>query len=173
MTATSDRSVIDVVDPESGEPVGTAERGAALREGLAIRTVHLFLFDDEQRLLLQVLGRHRDRHRLLLGSSVAGFPRPGERDEATARRRAAEELGLDGPLRRLGTVRLVDDRSPKFVTLFEGHAGSPTILEPGHVERLEYWPLPELDAELALRPDRFTETFRQVYSWWGERAGRA
>jgi 8-oxo-dGTP pyrophosphatase MutT (NUDIX family) len=42
-----------------------------------------------------VLGRERDRHPLLRGSSVAGFPRPGESEETAARRRAAEELGLD------------------------------------------------------------------------------
>lgn len=164
--------MIDVVDPVSGRPVGTAERGQALAAGLAIRTVHLFLFDDQQRLMLQVLGRERDRHPLLRGSSVAAFPRPGEAEEDTARRRAAEELGLDVPLRKRGTVWTVDGASPKFVTVFEGPADGPQIFEPGHVERLEYWELTALDAEIASEPGAFTQTFRQVYSWWSERAGR-
>jgi 8-oxo-dGTP pyrophosphatase MutT (NUDIX family) len=118
-----------------------------------------------------VLGRDRDHHPPLRGSSVAAFPRPGEPDDETARRRAAEELGLDVPLRRLGIVRVVDGASPKFVTLFEGPADHPRILEPGHVERLEYWDIPALDAEILRAPEGFTETFRQVHSWWGERAG--
>jgi isopentenyl-diphosphate delta-isomerase len=172
VTGTSDRSVIDVVDPRTGQPVGTAERGEALAAGLPIRTVHIFLFDDHHRLLLQVLGRERDRHPLLRGSSVAGFPRPGESEETAARRRAAEELGLDVPLRKVGTARTMDGASPKFVTLFDGPADDPRILEPGHVEGLEYWELATLDAEIARDPAAFTNTFLQVYSWWGERAGR-
>lgn len=172
MTGTSARSVIDVVDPETGQPVGTAERDDALAAGLPIRTVHIFLFDTRQRLLLQLLGRRRDRHPLLRGSSVAAFPRPGESDEDAARRRAAEELGLDVPLQKLGTARTVDGASRKFVTVFEGPADGPRILEPDHVERLEYWDLADLDAEIARDPAAFTNTFLQVYSWWSARAGR-
>ena len=166
MAGTSSTSLIDVVDPETGEPVGTAERAAALDAGLPVRTVHVFLFDESGRLLIQELGRARDRHPLLWGSSVAAFPRPGESALVAARRRTVEELGVSGSLHQVGTVRTVDGRSPKFVTVFEGRADAPRILEPGHVESLRFVTPSELDAALAADPSAFTDTFRQVYDWW-------
>jgi hypothetical protein len=169
MAGTTATTVIDVVDPTTGRPVATAPRNEALRNGLAVRTVHGFLFDRDQRLLLQQLGRERDRHPLLWGSSVAGFPLPGESSDAAISRRLVEELGLDQRLTRFGTVQVVDGRSPKFVTLYSGPAGSPHILEPGHVELLEYWTLDAVDAEIQANSRLFTDTFRQVYRWWRDR----
>jgi isopentenyl-diphosphate delta-isomerase len=172
MPETSASTLIDVLD-ESGRPVGATSRQDALDSGLPVRTVHVFLVDHEGRLLLQRLGSRRDRHPGpgLLGSSVAAFPRPGESEEDAARRRSAEELGLGTPLDRLGTIRTMDGRSPKYVTLFVASVSpaQPRILEPGHVDGIEYWALDELDHEVALVPERFTETFRAVYAWWRER----
>lgn len=172
MPETSASTLIDVLD-ESGRPVGAASRQEALESGLPVRTVHVFLVDREGQLLLQRLGVGRDRHPGpgLLGSSVAAFPRPGESEAAAARRRSAEELGLDAPLDRVGTIRTMDGRSPKFVTLFEASVArsQPRILEPGHVEGVEYWALDDLDHELVQAPERFTETFRALYAWWRER----
>lgn len=165
--ATTSTTLIDVVD-EAGRPVGVSPRDDALRAGLPVRTVHVFLLDRAGRLLLQELGRERDRHPLQWGSSVAGFPRPGEPDDDAAARRAAEELGVRAPLRRVGQIRTVDGASPKFVTLYEARETSPRILEPGHVERIEYRSVDELDTEIIEAPSRFTDTFRQVYGWWRE-----
>lgn len=172
MPETSASTLIDVLD-ESGRPVGAAARQEALESGLPVRAVHVFLVDHEGRLLLQRLGAARDRHAdpSLLGSSVAAFPRPGESEWEAARRRSAEELGLSTPLDRLETIRTMDGRSPKFVTLFQASVAPPhpRILEPGHVDGIEYWALHDLDHEVAQAPERFTETFRTLYAWWRER----
>lgn len=167
---TSASTLIDVLD-ESGRPVGTTSRQEALDSGLPVRTVHVFLVDHEGRLLLQRLGERRDRHPGLWGSSVAAFPRPGESEAEAARRRSSEELGLSTPLERLGTIRTMDGRSPKFVTLFEATVAppQPRILERGHIAGIEYRALHELDDELVQAPERFTETFRALYTWWRER----
>lgn len=171
MAGTSASSLIDVVDPLTGQPVATATRSEALRRGLPVRTVHAFLLDDERRLLLQELGSGRDRHALLWGSSVAAFPRPGEREDVAVTRRAEEELGLTVPLRRVGSVQAVDGASPKFVALYEGRIDHhPEILEREHVERVEFWSLERIDTALRQNPSRFTGTFRQVYDWWRDRS---
>lgn len=172
MPETSASTLIDVLD-ESGRPVGAAPRHEALDSGLPVRTVHVFLIDQDGRLLLQRLGVGRDRHPGpgLLGSSVAAFPLPGESEVVAARRRSSEELGIDVPLVRLGTIRTVDGRSPKFVTLFGASVArsQPRILEPDHVDGIEYWAVGDLDHEVAQNPERFTETFRTLYAWWRER----
>jgi isopentenyl-diphosphate Delta-isomerase len=165
MAATTAQSLVDVLD-ESGRVVGEAPRDVALARGLSVRTVHIFLLDTEEALLLQLLGRGRDRHTLIWGSSVAAFPHPGELADAAAERRLYEELGLRTPLDRVGTITTIDGQSRKFVTLFEGRASSATVREPDHIERLEFWPLPRIDRALAEDPSSFTETFATVYRWW-------
>lgn len=170
MPSTSANSVIDVLDPVTGAPTGLASKAEAFERALAVRTVHVLLTDDRRRLLLQQLGRDRDRHQLLWGSSVAAFPRPGEPSDEAARRRLAEELGLELPLRQLGTVQMVDGRSPKFIAVYGGTVdATPKVLEIGHVERVEFWSPSDIDTALELEPEQFTDTFRQVYRWWCDR----
>ena len=173
MPATQPTSLIDVLD-SSGRPVGVAPRAAAFEQGMRIRTVHVFVFDSYGRLLLQQLGRGHDRHPLLWGSSVAGFPRPGEREADAASRRMSEELGLSAPVELVGTTVMRDGASEKFVTLFEGRTDDAEIAEPDHIERIEFRPVAEVERELVERPANFTETFRHVFAFWlGQRRGSA
>lgn len=173
MPATQPTSLIDVLD-SSGRPVGVAPRAEAFDRGLSVRTVHVFVFDSHGRLLVQQLGRERDRHRLLWGSSVAGFPQPGEGEEAAASRRMAEELGLSTPISFVGRTVMRDGASEKFVTLFDTRAEHADIAEPGHIERIEFRDLEEVARELVEEPQNFTETFHHVFSFWlSERRGLA
>ncbi|HUR18145.1 MAG TPA: NUDIX domain-containing protein [Acidimicrobiales bacterium] len=131
-----------------------------------MRTVHVFVFDPHGRLLLQQLGRGRDRHPLLWGSSVAGFPRPGEEEADAASRRMSEELGLSDPVELVGTTVMRDGDSEKFVTLFEARAAHADILEPDHIERIEFRGGEEIGREMVEHPANFTETFRHVFAFW-------
>lgn len=172
MPATQPSSLIDVVDL-SGHPIGVAPRAEAFRRGLGVRTVHVFVVDSSDRLLLQQLGRERDRHPLLWGSSAAGFPQPGEPEFEAARRRLREEVGLAEDIELVGTTTLRDGASQKFVTLFETSSDTATVAEPGHVERIEFRAVDEVVAEMVEHPERFTETFRHVFSYWlNRRRGR-
>jgi isopentenyl-diphosphate delta-isomerase len=165
MPATQPSSLIDVFDA-AGRPIGTAPRAEAFQRGLTVRTVHVFVFDSEDRLLVQQLGPERDRHPLLWGSSVAGFPRPGEGVEEAASRRLSEELALTTPIDLMGTTVMRDGDSEKFVTLFETRSDRATIAEPGHIERIEYRDVDAVRDEQVEHPERFTETFRHVFSYW-------
>jgi isopentenyl-diphosphate delta-isomerase len=173
MPATQPTSLIDVLD-SSGRPVGVAPRSDAFEQGLRVRTVHVFVFDSDGRLLLQQLGRGRDRHPLLWGSSVAGFPRPGEEETEAASRRMSEELGLSAPVKLVGTTMMRDGDSEKFVTLFEARADHVGIAEPDHIERIEFREVGEVGRELVEQQANFTETFRHVFAFWlRQRSGPA
>lgn len=93
MAAPSQDSLIGVVDARD-RPVGTIERGRVLEAGKGFRVAHVWVYSGE-RLLLQQLGRHRERHPLAWGSSVAGYLHSGESYLEAGRRRLLEELGLD------------------------------------------------------------------------------
>lgn len=165
MPATQSSSLIDVLDPD-GRPVGIAPRAEAFQRGLTVRTVHVLVLDSGGRLLVQQLGRARERHPLLWGSSVAGFPRPGEGDQEAASRRLSEELGLDIPIELVGTTVMRDGISEKFVTVFGAHSDHPRIAEPDHIERIEFRDVNAVRDEQVENPERFTETFRHVFSYW-------
>lgn len=59
-----------------------------------------------------------------------------------------------------------DQKSTKFITLYKTTAVHPQIGEPDHIEALRFWPVQELEAEVARVPESFTETFRYVYQFF-------
>lgn len=169
MPAPTSSTLIDVVD-ERDRPTGTIERGRVLEEGKGFRVTHVWVFHQGS-LLLQQLGRHRERHPLQWGSSVAAYLHRGEDYDEAARRRLDEELGLHLPLRRYTVAKMQDRESTKFIALFltwVPMADLPEIREPEHIETLRYWTRDEIDRTLETSPQRFTETFRYLYGIYAD-----
>jgi isopentenyl-diphosphate delta-isomerase len=170
MPAPTETSLIDAVNARD-EPVGTVARGEALRIGASFRTVHIFLLNESGSLLLQRLAPTRDRHPDRWGSSVAAYLNSGESYAEAAERRLFEELALSLPLRFAGKLEMRDEHSHKFVSLFQGRNGTPTIREPDHISELAYWPLGRLSSAIAAEPSQFTPTFRELYLAFGASLG--
>jgi isopentenyl-diphosphate Delta-isomerase len=167
LPAPSAESLIDQVD-RSDRPIGQMPRGDALRTGANFRTVHVFVFHEDQ-LLLQRLAPQRERHPGLWGSSVAAYLHAGESYERAARRRLCEELGLRGDLLEVGKMQMRDERSLKFVELFELRDGPARIREPNHIAELSYWREGDLVTAVEERSDMFTPTFLDVYRFFRQR----
>lgn len=165
MAAPASTSLIDRVDPRD-RPVGVVTRKDALAEGANFRTAHVFIFDRRGRLLLQRLAPTRERHPGRWGSSVAAYLFAGERYAAAARRRMGEELGLAGTPIPLGKVRMRDERSMKFIGLFEFRADVAEIRDPDHIAELKFWDLENLDTSTVSKPAEFTPTFLRLYSFY-------
>jgi isopentenyldiphosphate isomerase len=160
-TSTAAR-LIDVVD-DRDEPIGTIARGDALREGVNFRTTHVFVFNAAGALLLQQLAPTRERYPGRWGSSVAAYVYAGESYEAAAVRRMAEEIGLNEPLTLVGAIRIQDNRSVKFVTLFQTKADSVDIHDHEQIAILRYWTQGEIRSALEQSPELFTPTFQHLY----------
>ncbi|HXV86846.1 MAG TPA: isopentenyl-diphosphate Delta-isomerase [Gemmatimonadales bacterium] len=79
----------------SDQPVGTAEKMAAHRDGLLHRAFSVFLEDRAGRLLLQRRARHKYHSGGLWSNACCGHPRPGEGTQEAATRRVREELGVE------------------------------------------------------------------------------
>lgn len=82
---------------ETGQPCGLALRGRVHREGLWHRSVNVFLFRSDGRLLLQRRHESKDVCPGAWDISVAEHLKPGESYEEAARRGLAEELGINPP----------------------------------------------------------------------------
>ncbi len=167
MAAPSASSLVDRVD-EYDRPIGVVERGSVFEQHANFRVVHIFVFDRAGRLLLQKLGRKRERNPLRWGSSVAGYLYAGESYNAAARRRLREELGLESPLDPIGRSMMIDRECRKFIMLFQTtvSASEPRIAEKEHIEEIQFWQLTEIEEWLARDPEAFTETFRHIFRFY-------
>lgn len=165
MPRPSNTALIDRVDRRN-KPIGVVPRGEVLELGANFRTVHVFVFDHDRRMLLQQLSATRERHPLLWGSSVAGYLYAGESYGAGARRRLVEELGLSTPIRWQGMVAMEDEHSRKFVGLYTTTADNPTIGEPDHIAALEWRALDTVVDEVADDPSQFTPTLRRLLDFY-------
>jgi len=165
MAAPTPASWLDRVDA-ADRPVGRVLRQEVFAEKAGFRVAHVFLFDRSGRLLLQQLAPGRERHPLRWGSSVAGYLHRDEDYAVAAQRRLREELALELPLTKHGSFRMIDEGAVKFVALFTAVGEHPTIAEPEHIHRLEWWEPVALDDALRVDPSRFTPTFQRVYAFY-------
>ncbi len=78
----------------SGEPLGIEPRGKVHRLGLWHRSSHVFLFDQQQRLLLQQRSLEKDLYPGSWDYSVGEHLQPGETYLAAALRGMQEEMGI-------------------------------------------------------------------------------
>jgi isopentenyl-diphosphate delta-isomerase len=166
MPAPGRTSLIDAVN-DRDEPIGLIARGEALEAGASFRTAHVFVLNEKRDLLLQKLAARRERHPCRWGSSVAAYLNSGEDYEQAASRRLYEELGLILPLRPLGKLRMRDEHSLKFVSLYLGVNGDTAIREPDHIEEIAYWPQAQVRSLVEEDPGQFTPTFRELYRAFG------
>jgi isopentenyl-diphosphate delta-isomerase len=157
--------LIDWVDA-ADRPVDKIPRGQVFERHAGFRVVHIFVFNDEGELLLQQLGRNRERNPLKWGSSVAGYLNAGEQYLDGAARRLKEELGLTAQLAKFGSAVMPDQGARKFMTLYLALAPGAAISEPGHIESLRFVSIPEIQDWMLRSPDDFTETFRFLFHFY-------
>ena len=165
MPAPSGSSLIDWVDA-ADRPVAKIRRSEVFQQKAGFRVVHVFVFNDKGELLLQQLGRSRDRNPLKWGSSVAGYLNAGEDYLAGGTRRLQEELGVTAPLTKFANVFMRDQGARKFITLYLASASTPDLAEPGHIESLRFESIPAIQEWMLQAPEDFTETFRFLFRFY-------
>ncbi len=161
----SPEMLIDVVN-ERDEKIDEASRRTVLPAGRNFHTAHLFLFDNNGRLLLQQLSARRERHPLAWGASVAAYLFADETYEAAVQRRAMQELRVKVTPELVGKIEMVDERSVKFVSLFRGTLAGMVEPDRDHIEAVRLMTLEEIAAGLSRFPERFTPTFRQLFAYY-------
>jgi isopentenyl-diphosphate delta-isomerase len=157
--------MIDVVDG-ADRKIGEAPRARVLPHALNFHTVHLFVFDAQDRLLLQQLSVNRERNPLKWGASVAAYLFADESYESAIRRRALQELGIDVEPAQVGKIEMKDGRSTKFVSLFAARHDGEVSPDPEHIQAIRFAPLGQVEEELAVMPERFTPTFRNLFPFY-------
>lgn len=116
MPATDPAEPFEIFSP-SGQLLGTAPRAQVHREGLWHRSAHVFLYDSEQRLLLQQRSGAKDLYAGAWDYSVGEHLQPGEDYLHAALRGLQEELAV-----QLATLEPLGEPTPSEFIAEQGNA---------------------------------------------------
>ena len=163
--ATEQLILVDAQDRE----VGVKEKLQTHIEGALHRACSVFVFDAEQRLLLQKRARTKYHSGGLWSNTACGHPRPGEPTEGAARRRLREEMGFDCELRRAFSFlyraeldnRLVEH---EYDHVFVGRFDGVPVPDPAEVEDWRWATLAELRRDLRVAPQRYSYWLKTVFA---------
>jgi len=164
-------AMIPGIDPEGG--LYPIEKMAAHREGALHLAVSVFVFDGP-RLLIQQRAAGKYHCPGLWANSCCSHPHWGEAPAVGARRRLAEELGLDLTVRAGGVLTYRADvgdglTEHERVHVFQAEAGGARV-RPNPAEVMDVrWALPgDLAREAAAEPALFAPWFRIYLRRWDD-----
>jgi isopentenyl-diphosphate Delta-isomerase len=154
--------LVDIHDRE----VGTAPKLEVHRRGDLHRAFSVLIGDGAGNMLLQK--RHPAKYHSggLWTNACCGHPRRGESAMAAARRRLAEEMGIDCELHPVGTLTYRADVGDgliehEFVHLFAGVWSAAPRPDPREIEDYDWRARDEVRREVVENPERFTAWFRR------------
>jgi isopentenyl-diphosphate delta-isomerase len=153
---------------EKDEPTGTIGKLEAHQRGLLHRAFSVFLFDTKGRMLLQQRAAGKYHGGGLWSNTCCSHPFPGEAIGDAARRRLQEELGINTAVEPVFafTYRAEVENGlieHEFDHVFAGTWEGDFALNPEEVAAVRYVTANELEEELKMHPEHFTQWFRLIY----------
>lgn len=138
---------LDVVN-EKDEVVGKASRPDIYHNQLRHRIVHVFVFNDEGKLALQLRSKKCSFCPLHWVTSVGGHVQSGETYAEAAIRESEEELGFRPDIELIGNFLYVDKTHnvglKKFLGVFKAKHPGPFTIDEEAVEKVEYFSRDEI-----------------------------
>ncbi len=177
MSETAEERVV-LVD-EADRPIGTAPKLEAQRQGRLHRALSVVVRDRAGRFLLQKRARGKYHSGGLWTNTCCSHPRPDEPVAEAARRRLAEEMGIEAePVPILTTIYRAEldngliehELVHVFAVTYEG----PVRPDPAEADGFAWVAPDELVADIARRPERYSYWFKlYVREHWPALVGRA
>jgi isopentenyl-diphosphate delta-isomerase len=153
-----------VLVDDDDQAVGTCEKIEAHQKALLHRAFSVFIFDRQDRLLLQRRSPSKYHSSGLWTNTCCGHPRPGEDTHAAAGRRLQEEMGLVCDLREVlqYTYRAdvpSDLTENELVHVFFGISNDKPLPNPAEASDFRYADCKVIRRDLSAHPHRFTAWF--------------
>lgn len=165
--------VFDVVDDDD-RVTGQATRSEVHAQGLKHRAVHVFAFTPHGELLLQKRSHLKDTCPELWDSSAAGHLDAGEDYAACVIRELEEELGLEkitAPPVKHARITACAETGWEFVELYTVTAATTRVRFPAaEIEAVRAFPVDEIAAWVAARPQDFAPGFLRCWREWKDRS---
>jgi len=150
-----------VVDERDGAIRPLARAACHRGAGVLHRAFSIYLFDAQQRVLLQQRSAQKPLWPLHWSNSCCSHPRWGEAIDAAAERRLIEELGLHTPLRALFKFQYQAAFGPQgsereLCTVYVGAAEDVGTVNADEVAAWQFVAAQELDRRIAADSSAFT-----------------
>ncbi len=161
-----DTDYVILVDALNNQ-TGIMEKQEAHTKALLHRAFSVFIFNNQNELLLQqrALGKYHSAG--LWTNTCCSHPRPGEDTLEAAHRRLKEEMGLDCELSEKFSFIYqtpfdngLSEHELDFV--FTGVFNGMPRINPSEVAAFRWISLPDLEQEIAEHPQRFTIWFKLI-----------
>jgi isopentenyl-diphosphate delta-isomerase len=173
-----DGELLDILDL-SGAPLGFVQpRSIAHLTGLWHRTVHVWIVNNQNRVLLQKRARTKESFPGLWDISAAGHITAGDASASAARRELEEELGIEageGELKFLFTVKnSFEDPSKPFIDneISDVYLAKRTfdpgtlVIDKTEIDEVRLFGIEELKEAMAMSPGEFVphgEEYRRLF----------
>jgi isopentenyl-diphosphate delta-isomerase len=159
-----------LVDEQDNE-IGTMEKLQAHLEGNLHRAVSVFIFNSNNDLLLQQRADGKYHSANLWSNTCCSHPRPGEAIHDAANRRLNEEMGLACELKKVFNFVYKADLDNNIIEhefdhVFTGITDTVPVPEPEEVGAWKYISPDDLDMDIKINPENYTEWFKICFKDW-------
>ena len=159
--------MVFLVDENDAE-LGTMEKIEAHEKGLLHRAFSVFVFNDNNELMLHRRADHKYHSGGLWTNTCCSHPRQGETAVEAGHRRLMEEMGFDTDLTEqfsfIYRSELDNDLTEHELdhVIFGRYEGEPNI-NPDEVAEWKWMSMEAIRADIAADPTNYTEWFKIVF----------
>ena len=154
---------------ENDEQIGTMPKLEAHEKAVLHRAFSVFIFNDNNELMLQQRASHKYHSPLLWTNTCCSHQRVGESNIKAGKRRLQEEMGFVTNLK--DTISFIY-KAPfdngltehEFDHILVGHYNDAPNINPDEVEDWKWMPLEDLKKDISVHPEIYTEWFKIIFN---------
>ncbi|WP_298897477.1 isopentenyl-diphosphate Delta-isomerase [uncultured Psychroserpens sp.] len=153
---------------ENDEQIGTMPKLEAHEKAVLHRAFSVFIFNDDNELMLQQRAKHKYHSPLLWTNTCCSHQRVGETNIEAGKRRLMEEMGFVVDLKE--TISFIYKASfdnglteHELDHVMVGHYNDEPIINSEEVEAWKWIPLEAVKVDIELNPDQYTEWFKIIF----------
>jgi isopentenyl-diphosphate delta-isomerase len=153
---------------ENDEQIGTMPKLEAHEKAVLHRAFSVFIFNDNNELMLQQRAKHKYHSPLLWTNTCCSHQRVGETNIEAGKRRLMEEMGFVVDLKE--TISFIY-KAPFDNGLTEheldhimvGHFNDEPVINTDEVEAWKWMPLDAVKVDIERHPEVYTEWFKIIF----------
>lgn len=154
---------------ETDEQIGVIEKLQAHQKGLLHRAFSVFIFNDNNELMLQRRAFDKYHSGGLWTNTCCSHPAPHETVEEACHRRLREEMGFDTRLEFVTSfiykAKLDQELTEhEFDHVYIGVYNEKPVINEAEVSEWKFVNLTDLEQEMKKNPDHFTVWFKIIFS---------
>ena len=160
--------LLDIVN-DNDEVTGQAMRSIIHQQGLQHRGVHVFLFNDDDEMLIQKRSADRAHSPSLLDCSVSEHVKAGESYLKAAMRGLREEMGVEGiELSLHGKIQMEYGPNDNEISeIYVGKLGGKEAkFDPEEIAEIKFMCLDEIQAGITNEKETYCGWFVELMKWY-------